>query len=118
MKGLIALLLALVLGLNVYNWWEIRTLRQEITLVRANLDKVEEEVRSQDLVSQAQQALELARAALGALDTPAAAAALETARKHLADAAAVASERARPALKWLEQQASELSKRLPEKTKQ
>jgi hypothetical protein len=30
----------------------------------------------------------------------------------------VASEKARPALKWLEQQASELSKRLPEKTKQ
>src|SRR2546430_1359928 len=39
MKGLVVLMIALLLGSSVYNWWEIRGLRQEIVRLEKKVDE-------------------------------------------------------------------------------
>jgi len=105
MKGFLAVLILLLLGLTGYNTWEIRNLRQELAATEAKLN---EQRQSTDLLTQATAALAAARTAVSGADFTAAQNALNGAKEALGKV----GERAQPALKWLEQQASDVGRQI------
>src|SRR2546423_4661076 len=111
MKGLLALLFLALLGLNAYNYWEIRTLREEIATMQRKMD--ERETSATDaVVAKAMATLMQAREAVAHTDMSRARAMFDTARQQLDEAAKTASTKSAPAVKWLRDEASDLGKQI------
>lgn len=112
MKGLAVFMLALFLGVSAYNWYEIRSLRQEISVLEKKLD----ESRSGGLTDQAlQKATEMmfqARVALANTDWSKAHSAYEAANQQIRAATSAAGEKAGPAVKWLQDQANDVGNQI------
>ena len=115
MKGFIALLMLLLLGLNAYNYWEIQTLRQDIAALKQKVDVQSQAGLTGEVVAKAAVALAQARDAMSRMDTTRARAAYDTARKRLDEAAAMANQKAAPTVKWLRDEASDLNRQLQDK---
>ncbi|MCC6730679.1 MAG: hypothetical protein IT208_15205 [Chthonomonadales bacterium] len=111
MKGLLFLLVLALLALSVWNQMEIRWLRQDI---RTLSGKVERQQASEGPVEQAMAAVVAARAAAVGLDAGRARTTLEAAHRRLTEAAGSAGQRAQPALRWLEAEMADLSRRAGE----
>ena len=106
MKGFLALLIMALIALTGMNMWQIQQLRGEVHALRRQLA---EQRHSTDALAQAIEAVRLARDAVKSVDTPSARRAVDTARQKLSEAAAVATEKARHTLKWLEEQMKHLA---------
>ena len=117
MKGFIALVLVALLGLSAYNYWEIRSMRQEIATLNEKVRAQSETGLTDEMVAKAAVALAQARDAMNRMDTAQARAAYESARQRLEQAAKVASEKAGPTVKWLRDEAADLGRQLQEKTR-
>lgn len=115
MKGFIALVLVALLGLSAYNFWEIRTLRQEIVALNQKVTSQSQTGLTDEVVAKAAVALAQARDAMNRMDTSQARNAYDTARRRLDEAARIASDKAGPTVKWLRDETADLGKQLQDK---
>lgn len=115
MKGFIALVLVALLGLSAHNYWEIRTLRQEIAALNQKVSIQTQDGLTGEVVAKAAVALAQARDAMNRMDTTQARAAYDTARQRLDEATRTASTKAGPTVKWLRDEASDLGKQLQDR---
>lgn len=114
MKAVLTLFVVALLALNIYNWWEIRNLRQEIDRLNHKVEQISPELTDQ-VIGEAARALARAREAIDKMDLEHARAAVEDARRQLEEAGRSANEKARLTVKWLGEQVTELGKRIQEK---
>ena len=115
MKGLLALVLVLMLGMSVYNWMEIRALRQEISDLRTKVDQSQSGGLTDQTLQKAMEMMVQARVALANTDWSKARTAYESARQQIGAAASAANEKAGPALRWLEDQARDIGKQIQQR---
>lgn len=114
MKAVLTFFVVALVALNIYNWWEIRNLRQEIDRLSHQVKQTSPDLADQ-VVAEATRALARAREAIDKLDPDHARTAVEDARQRLEEAGRLASEKVRPTVKWLGEQVTELGKRIQEK---
>lgn len=115
MKGLVALVLVAMVGISVWNAWEIHTLRQEIAVLNQKVTSQSQNGLADAVIARALVSLKDAKDALGRMDTSQARAAYETARQKLDEAARVASTETAPKIKWLRDEASDLGRQIQDK---
>ncbi|HXG23077.1 MAG TPA: hypothetical protein VNJ09_00875 [Chthonomonadales bacterium] len=111
MKAVLTLFVVALLALNIYNWWEIRNLHQEIARLNHQVEQTPPDLTDQ-VVAEATRALARAREAIGKMDLEHARVAVEDARQRLEEARRSASEKVRPTVKWLGEQVTELGRRI------
>jgi hypothetical protein len=112
MKGFMALVLVLLLGLACYNWWQIQTLRQEIARLE---QKINEPSVSDQAIAQAAAALERVRRAVSATDWNKARTAYDEARAKVDQVARAAGDRGGKTIDWLKQQTSDIGRQLQQR---
>ncbi len=112
MRGFVAFILVLFLLMTTYNWYEIHTLRQEISLVEKNLKQQRIKSERDDLLAQTTLALGQARTAINSTDWNKARQAFDTAKTNLDMASKTAQEKSGPTLKWLQDEAKDLQKQV------
>lgn len=112
MKGFAVLLLVLMLGASVYNWYEIRSLRQEVAELQIKVENSKSAGLSDQALQKAMEMMFQARVALANTDWTKARSAYESARQQIGAAASAAGERTGPAVRWLEGQARDLGKQI------
>lgn len=116
MKGFIALLLFLMIGISAFNYWQIKTLREEVAQLEQKVNQQQNGGGVADVVvGKATAALLQAKEALAHTDMDKARAAFDSARKYLDEAARGANEKAGPAVKWLKDEASDLGRQIQDK---
>ena len=109
MKGFLALLLIVLLAACAHNWWQIRTMQQDLARIEQKLDEQPADVMT-EVVTQAVRAVALARDALKNTDTDRARRALEGAQKSLEDATRAATKTAGPMLDQLKRQVADMNR--------
>jgi hypothetical protein len=115
MKGFMGFVVVVLLGLTAYNWWEIRSLRQDIAALEQKVTSQQSGSVTDTVVAQATVALGQARQAISSMDWNRARIAYDDARKQLDQASKTAGDKAAPTVKWLEGQAAELGKQIKER---
>ena len=114
MKGLIALTLVLLLGLSASNYWEIRSMRQEIAALSEKVKVQSESNVATDVLRTAAATFVQARELVNKVDTVQARTAYESAKQRLEAALKTANDKAGPAGKWVRDEAYNLGKQLQE----
>ncbi len=115
MKKLLTLLLIIAVGVAAYNWWQVQQLRQEVARLQLQVQEQQQaNAKTDAVVAEATRMLAKAREALTHMDSATAQRYAENARDTLQRAQRTAGEKAGPALKWLQAQASDLSRRVEE----
>jgi hypothetical protein len=118
-KGLAGVAILLMLGLSIYNWYEIRNLRQEIVRLEMKVNETNGGGLSNQALDKAMELMVQARVALANTDWTKARSTYESARQQLSAAASTAGQKAAPTLRWLQDQAHEIenqiNKRSPDK---
>ncbi len=115
MKGLIAVLFLALAAMSAFNYIQVQDLKQEVARMQAKLNEQQAGGVTDQVVAQAAQAIAQARDAISKMDTSRARTALDSAREYLANASKTASAKAGPTVKWLEEQASDLNKRVQDR---
>jgi hypothetical protein len=115
MKGFMALVALAALLLAGYNWWQIRSLREDFARLEQNVQEQQKGGLTGQVVAGATLALAKAREALSHLDTDKALAALQDAQKKLSEAARTAGQAAAPYVKKLEDEASDLGRQIQDR---
>jgi hypothetical protein len=112
MKGLAALAIVVMLGLSVYNWWEIRGLREDVQRLEAKVQQAQSGGVSEQAFQKAMDLLFQARVAMANTDWSKARNAYDSFSQQISAAANTAGHKASPALKWLENEAKDLRKQI------
>ena len=115
MKGLMALVLLALLGLAAYNYWEIRSLREEVALLERKVDQQQAGGLTDAVVARATLAIAQAKEALAHADMDKARALVDSGRRQLDDAVRTAGEKAAPVVKWFRDEASDLGQQVQDK---
>ncbi len=115
MKVVIAFVLMLFLLMTTYNWYEIHSLRQEITRLETNLKEQSAKSETDDMIAKATVALGQARMAINSTDMNKARQAFETAKTNIDMASKTAREKSAPALKWIQDEANDLQKQVQQR---
>src|ERR1044071_3168629 len=102
MKGFIAFLLVLVLAVNVYNWFEIRGLKEEVANLQTQVKDAKQGGISDQALQKAMDLMVQARVAVANTDWSKAKSAYESASQQIAGVAKAAGEKAGPALRWMQ----------------
>ena len=115
MKGLAAFAILFLLGMSVYNWYEIRGLRQEIVRLEEKVDAAGSGGVSEQALQKALDLMLQARVALANTDWNKARTAYESAQQQIGAAAKTAGEKAGPAMRWLRDQARDLGNQIQQR---
>ena len=115
MKGLIVALFVALIGFSFYNYLQVQDLKQEVSRLQAKLNEQQSGGVTDQVVAQAATAIAQAKDAISKMDTSRARSTLDSAREYLAQASKSVSEKSAPTVKWLEEQASDLGKKVDDR---
>ena len=116
MKGSVAFLVVLMLGLTAYNWWQVRELRDEVARLKVQVAEQQNQGSVSDqMVARAVSAIAQARESIGGMNTDSARSALNKAGDYLAQAGRTVGSKAAPTVDWLKDQASSLGRQMQDK---
>ena len=115
MKAFLAFLVSVMVGLSVFNYWQIHELKDQVARLELKIQEQQSAGMTDKVVAEATQALASAKDAIVRMDTTTARNYADSAKDMLMKAGKTAGDKAAPTVKWLEGQAKDLGKQIQDK---